>query len=297
MNIEDENGNKILVYGVYSEDGSVRYDAMDVKPVAGDKITVYGIIGYYSAPQMKDSWMTEHIPAECDHVDANGDYVCDKDGCGVVVPPAADKVLTFEQADLLGSLTTTTGKYYLVGTIAEIVNTTYGNLYIKDAEGNLFYIYGLYSKDGNTRYDAMETKPVVGDKVTLYGIITSYNGNSQMKNAWLDDLIRHEHNYDSDVTTEPNCTEKGIETFTCTICGASYTEEIDALGHDIVIDEAKAPTCTETGLTAGEHCTRCDGATVAQETVDKLGHDIVIDEAKAPTCTETGLTEGSHCTR
>ena len=70
----------------------------------------------------------------------------------------------------------------------------------------------------------------------------------------------------------------------------------EALGHDMVVDEAVAPTCTETGLTEGSHCTRCDYA-VAQEEVPALGHDMVVDEAVAPTCTETGLTEGSHCSR
>ena len=341
MNIEDENGNKILVYGVYSADGSVRYDAMDVKPVAGDTITVYGIIGYYTSPQMKDSWMTEHIPAECDHVDANGDYICDNDGCGVVVPPAADTVLTYEQATLLGSLTTTTDKYYLVGTITEIVNTQYGNLYIKDAEGNTFYIYGLYSVDGETRYDAMETKPVVGDKVTVYGIITSYNGTSQMKNAWLDDLIQHEHNYESQVTTAATCTATGVRTYTCTICGNSYTEEIAALGHTnaaavkenvveatckaagsydevvycsvcneeisrtaktiaqlahtVVTDPKKEPTCTETGLTMGSHCSVCGTVTIAQNVIEAKGHTEVIDAAVAPDCENSGLTEGKHC--
>ena len=39
----------------------------------------------------------------------------------------------------------------------------------------------------------------------------------------------------------------------------------------MVTDEAVAPTCTETGLTAGEHCSRCDHK-VPQEVVDALGH-------------------------
>jgi hypothetical protein len=39
----------------------------------------------------------------------------------------------------------------------------------------------------------------------------------------------------------------------------------------MVTDNEVAPTCTETGLTAGEHCSRCDHK-VAQEVVDALGH-------------------------
>ena len=58
-----------------------------------------------------------------------------------------------------------------------------------------------------------------------------------------------------------------------------------------------APTCTETGLTEGKHCSRCTTVLVAQTTVPALKHIEVIDKAVAPTCTETGLTEGKHCSR
>ncbi len=83
------------------------------------------------------------------------------------------------------------------------------------------------------------------------------------------------------------CTEQAV----CEKCGEAYG---DVLGHDIVVDAAKAPTCTETGLTEGKHCTRCDYK-VAQETVAALGHTEVIDAAVPATCTKTGLTEGKHC--
>ena len=87
---------------------------------------------------------------------------------------------------------------------------------------------------------------------------------------------------------EPTCTTNQI----CTHC---YAELKPALGHDIVIDKAVSPTCTETGLTEGQHCTRCDGATVAQQVVGALGHTEVIDAKVDATCTKTGLTEGKHC--
>ena len=47
------------------------------------------------------------------------------------------------------------------GEITEIKNEQYGNLYIKDEEGNTLYVYGLYNADGTVRYDAMTDKPQV----------------------------------------------------------------------------------------------------------------------------------------
>ena len=70
---------------------------------------------------------------------------------------------------------------------------------------------------------------------------------------------------------------------------------IQAPGHTVTIDEAVSPTCTETGLTEGKHCSVCSDVLVAQTVVEALGHKEVTDEAVSPTCTETGLTEGKHC--
>lgn len=78
---------------------------------------------------------------------------------------------------------------------------------------------------------------------------------------------------------------------TCETCGAT---EGAALGHNIVVDAAKAPTCTETGLTEGSHCTRCDDETVEQNVVEASGHDWTNATCTTPkTCDACGLTEGN----
>ena len=191
MYIEDENGTRFTVYGTYSADGNTRYDAMATKPVVGDTVTVYGIItSYNGVAQMANGWLTAHEAAPCDHADNDGDYKCDQ--CGTPVAPEADTTLTIEQANKLGLLTTTTGKYYVTGVITEVYNTSYGNMYIEDENGTQLTIYGTYSADGSARYDAMDVKPVAGDTITVYGIITSYNGAAQMANGWITEHIAAE---------------------------------------------------------------------------------------------------------
>ncbi len=59
-----------------------------------------------------------------------------------------------------------------------------------------------------------------------------------------------EHSYSSSVTTKPTCTEKGVETFTCSTCGDSYTKAIDANGHtasSAVQENRVAPKCETKG--------------------------------------------------
>ena len=74
MYVIDGEGNQLTVYGTYSADGSVRYDAMESKPVAGDTVRLYGIIGQFSSTaQMKNSCLIK-----CESTDA-GKILVDKE--------------------------------------------------------------------------------------------------------------------------------------------------------------------------------------------------------------------------
>lgn len=95
--------------------------------------------------------------------------------------------------------------------------------------------------------------------------------------------------------TPATCTTAGEQCRKCLYCEYEETRVVEALGHDIVVDPAAVPTCTDPGSTEGSHCARCGQVFTSSEVVEALGHTVVIDEAVAPTCTEDGLTEGSHC--
>lgn len=76
---------------------------------------------------------------------------------------------------------------------------------------------------------------------------------------------------------------------------AEFTARYTAIPHTEAVDKAVEPTCTETGLTEGKHCSVCGEVLVEQEVVKANGHTEVVDKAVEPTCTGTGLTEGKHC--
>ena len=55
--------------------------------------------------------------------------------------------------------------------------------------------------------------------------------------------------------------------------------------HTEVIDKAVAPTCTETGLTKGKHCSACGEVLVAQEIIPAKGHDDQNNDGICDICT------------
>lgn len=77
--------------------------------------------------------------------------------------------------------------YYMVtGTVDEIANATYGNVYIKDGDARLFS-YGCYpgwGATGDARKNCIANKGIeVGDKLTLIGVKGSKNGEPQVSNG------------------------------------------------------------------------------------------------------------------
>lgn len=74
------------------------------------------------------------------------------------------------------------GKTYRVsGTVTDIANTTYGNLYINDGTGEL-YLYGTLDKDGKQKnFSSLGIEK--GDYITVEGPRSTYNGNGQLVNV------------------------------------------------------------------------------------------------------------------
>ncbi|MCD7723138.1 MAG: hypothetical protein LUH82_04235, partial [Clostridiales bacterium] len=111
------------------------------------------------------------------------------------------------------------------------------------------------------------------------------------------------HKYAATVTA-PTCTEGGYTTYTCSVCGDSYTaDKTAATGHSMSYTAGKAATCTESGTVENYYCSSCgkyfkdeDGNTeIASITISATGHVLEKVEAKDPTCIAAGNTEYYYC--
>lgn len=175
-----------------------------------------------------------------------------------------------------------------------------------DAVSGVSY-YDVFRKDEYSMWDLIGYTNVpsfVDDDVSAgkkyYYCIRCTNDSLEYMNPWdyTQSISTTEHVIAYHSAKAPDCTNPGwTESSYCSVCGRNFVkpEDIPALGHDVVIDEAVEATCEHSGLTEGSHCSRCNEVFVEQEVIPATGHDPVIDPAVPATTTSTGLTEGAHC--
>ena len=109
--------------------------------------------------------------------------------------------------------------------------------------------YNLTTESGDTvtiTYGDEHVTVNEGDTITnIYYITETSSGGSGGEDTPVNPP--HQHQYSSEVTTEPNCTRSGVRTYTCT-CGATYTETIPANKHNWqIIQDVKNEYDAETG--------------------------------------------------
>ena len=143
MRVTDEAGNILTIYGTYNEDGSVRYDAMEEKPVAGDTVVLYGVIGQYNGTsQMKNGWIMGVIPGE------GGDDPVDppvSDDLGVIADPEVGVAYKF---GMVQENVSVSDVYYLIGGMNSFYMATGTDaaaaldVYLEAANGG-YYLYAM----------------------------------------------------------------------------------------------------------------------------------------------------------
>ena len=116
------------------------------------------------------------------------------------------------------------------------------------------------------------------------------------------------HNFGAwTVTKAATCTESGISTRQCSVCGTEETMIVPSLGHSMTATAGKAATCTEAGHSAYWSCSRCgkffsDAAGKTEIAKDSwviaaLGHDEATRAAVAATCYASGHEADTYCKR
>ena len=247
-----------------------------------------------TAPDCENEGYTTHTCANCGH-----SYV---DSTVAALGHAYDAVVTAPDCENKGYTTHTCqncGDTYVDGEVAALGHTTVTDAYkaptctetgLTEGKhcgvcGEVFIAQQEIPANGHS-HKTVVTAPTCEEKG--YTTYTCHCGDTY-KADYVDALG---HDYDV-VVTAPTCEGKGYTTHTCWVCGHSYVDsEIAAPGHSAVEDAYKAPTCTETGLTAGEHCGACDQVIVVQQEIPAKGHDYAGQDAdctSAKTCVVCGF--------
>ena len=107
-----------------------------------------------------------------------------------------------------------------------------------------------------------------------YGSWTKLNDNQHQRICENDSshIEKENHSWnDGTVTKTATCTEAGIRTFTCTVCGAKKTESIKATGHNYgAWTIVKAPSCTAEGVE--QRVCDNDNKHVETRSIEKIAH-------------------------
>ena len=196
MTIEDETGS-IMVYGSSNADGSLRFDAMENKPVVGDEILIYGTLQNYkgNTPEVQNAWIIDFIHNE-EPVEEEPSKL-----------PADGTELTI--AELLALPLETnqvTEQFYIVkATVESITNASYGTMWITDETGRIS-VYNSKAEDG-TFYSNMADKPYKGDSVTMKCNVKNFNGTLEVNQAYIIDFTHTEVSIDPSEYTSMSIAE------------------------------------------------------------------------------------------
>ena len=182
IHLLNETGEYVLLTGVESYMGQTHISVFD-----GFEPGTYHIGRRYT-----DGYVSIHKVEVTlsNHEDKDGDFVCDTEGCGEIIPPESGSALTIPEAKFIAYDKNhnyfTNGTYKLSGTIINISNNRLGSMTIQDEDGNTINIYTVKDYDGTMYGDiSKENKPQVGDYVTIQGSIGMYQDVAEINIGYI----------------------------------------------------------------------------------------------------------------
>ena len=149
---------------------------------------------------------------------------------------------------------------------------------------------GTYFKDVN--YSAHSSSAV-----KYYCDFYVYGTNGRMA---CQRLIYCKHIWDSAaVTKAATCSSTGVKTYTCSVCGDTYTETISINSNNHVNTTnvaAVASTCTVKGYSAGVYCNDCKQYISGHVEQSLAAHQTTVINAREATYDADGYTGDTYCT-
>ena len=184
-----------------------------------------------------------------------------------------------------------------IGTIAGFMHST--GYQVVD---NVYYLESDYYIIGKINYDDRESSGVdskmiekTSDEMTSDEFVAllgdGFKADSdcqEINNGYpvLTWQLTTDHQYEGTVIKAPTCMLEGEMSYTCSVCGDTYTEAIPEVEHNYQ-DEVTAPDCTHFGYTT-HTCADC-GYSYKDDYTNVTEHEYTSEVTKEASCTEEGI--------
>ena len=157
--------------------------------------------------------------------------------------------------------------------------------YVNNPDSKYLYAAATVCGSKNVYFKSCNTCGDASSETFEYGEPLDHNFNQQLED---DRYIKNyaDCNLAKTYYKSCRCGEQGTETFTV---GTK-------LGHSVVTEPQKNPTCTTVGFTESSYCVRCEEILVVPEVIPAKGHTEKTIAGVSPTCVLSGISDYVVCT-
>lgn len=138
-----------------------------------------------------------------------------------------------------------------------------------------------------------DTEYAISDTAAIYGIAgsTAQAYAEKYSRTFVPVCLDGTENHSFDSSTTATCTEDGITTYNCSICGYTYEEDTAATGHSFTNYISNNDfSCTQDGTKTAECDNACGETDTVADTGSATGHNYT-KTVVAPSCTAQGYTQ------